>query len=246
MERLAHAVELLDGPLDDPAALAGNLADLRRVNRWLGGISLGDAAIDALAAHRRDVSMLDVGTGGADIPLALVERARRRGMRLSVVGLDSRPEIVIAARAAIETSPAGSDGRVEIVEGDGLALPFPDRSFDIAHASLVAHHLEPAQVVALFGEMGRVARLGVIVNDLVRSRPAWIGAWLLAHTLTTNRYTRHDAPLSVRRAYRRIELAAMLVRAGLAPVRTMRGPFGHRVAIAAVPAGVRPTDADDG
>ena len=38
MERRTDAVELLDGPLDDPAALRGNLRDLRRINRWLGGV----------------------------------------------------------------------------------------------------------------------------------------------------------------------------------------------------------------
>ncbi len=35
MKRLTDAVELLDGALDDPVALAGNLRDLRRINRWL-------------------------------------------------------------------------------------------------------------------------------------------------------------------------------------------------------------------
>ena len=40
MRRTPDVEELLDGPLDDPAALIGNLRDLRRVNRWLGGVSL--------------------------------------------------------------------------------------------------------------------------------------------------------------------------------------------------------------
>jgi tRNA-2-methylthio-N6-dimethylallyladenosine synthase len=78
MDRLADAVELLDGPLDDPATLAGNLRDLRRINRWLGGIRLSADAIDALAAHRDSLTLLDVGTGGADIPMALLARAGQR------------------------------------------------------------------------------------------------------------------------------------------------------------------------
>ena len=55
----------------------------------------------------------------------------------------------------------------------------------------------------LLREMARVARLGVVVNDLDRTRLGWIGAWLIGHLLTGNRYTRYDAPLSVLRAYRR-------------------------------------------
>ena len=42
----------------------------------------------------------------------------------------------------------------------------------------------------------------MIVNDLDRGWLWWAGAWLMSHLLTSNRYTRHDAALSVRRAYR--------------------------------------------
>src|SRR4029453_17657287 len=51
MDRLTDGVELLDGPLDDPDVLAGNLRDLRWINRRLGGVELSASAIDALAAH---------------------------------------------------------------------------------------------------------------------------------------------------------------------------------------------------
>src|SRR5260221_14405848 len=91
--------------------------------------------------------------------------------------------------------------------------------------------------------MGRVARLGVVVNDLQRSRLGWLGAWFLGHLLTANRYTRHDSTLSVRRAYRPDEMVELLRAAGLTPVRTVRGAFGQRYAIAAV-AAPRDIDAD--
>jgi hypothetical protein len=87
----------------------------------------------------------------------------------------------------------------------------------------------------LLREMARVARLGVIVNDLDRTRLGWIGAWLIGHLLTRNRYTRSDAPLSVLRSYRAVETKALLLSAHLTPVRTIRGAFGQRYAIAAVP-----------
>jgi ubiquinone/menaquinone biosynthesis C-methylase UbiE len=232
MERRTDAAELLDGPLDDQAALVGNLRDLGRINRYLGGVELTATAIDALAAHRNDLTLLDVGTGAADIPMALMARARGRGRRLRAVGIDARPE-VLAAAVRLRPGIATSDG-LELHVGDGRALRYPDRSYDIAHASLVLHHLDPTDAVTLLGEMRRVARLGVVVNDLERSRLALAGAWLIGHLLTRNRLTRHDAPLSVRRAYRATEMSAMLRSAGLLPVRTIRGAFGQRYAIAAL------------
>jgi ubiquinone/menaquinone biosynthesis C-methylase UbiE len=235
MERLSNALELLDGPLDQPATLDGNLRDLRRINRWLGGVALSAAALEAIAAHRADLTLLDVGTGGADIPIALAKLARTRRRRLHAVGIDNRPEVLAAA---VRARPHDvSDNGVELHVGDGRRLSYADRSFDVAHASLFLHHLDPAVAVETLREMGRVARLGVVINDLDRTRIGWVGAWLIGHLLTGNRYTRHDAPLSVRRAYRPQEAAGLLYAAGLRPVRVVRGAFGQRYAIAAVPSG---------
>jgi hypothetical protein len=62
-----------------------------------------------------------------------------------------------------------------------------------------------------------------------------LGAWLLSRACTRNRYSRHDAPLSARRAYTRSEAVALLARAGLRPVYDVDILIGHRWAIAAVP-----------
>jgi SAM-dependent methyltransferase len=235
MNRLAGAAELLDGPLDDPSALAGNLRDLRRVNRFLGGIALTSRALDALVGEAADggatISLLDVGTGAADIPLALIDEWRRRRRRLDVTAIDDRPEVVAAARAGdprVDATP-----RLTLAVADGRSLPYPDLAFDVAHASLVLHHLEPVDAVALLREMDRVSRRGIVVNDLARGRLSWAGAWLLSHLATGNRYSRHDAPLSVRRAYTPAEAHALIAAAGLWSGAAFVGPFRHRWAIAA-------------
>lgn len=232
MERSTDVLELLDEALDDPVALDGNLRDLARVNRLLGGVALSAAGIEALAPHVTRLSLVDIGTGGADIPAALLERARRQGRALTITALDGRDEIVAAA---LRVNPELANTHGLILEaGDGRRLDFPDRSFDVAHCSLVLHHLEPEGAVGLLREMGRVARVGVVVNDLDRTRLNLAGALVLAKLATRNRYTRHDGPLSVRRAYRVPEVANLLRSAGLRPVRIFRGPFRHRYAIAAV------------
>jgi SAM-dependent methyltransferase len=234
MRRLADALELLDGPLDDPDALRGNLRDLARINRWTGGTAASRRALARLLDGRTvPHSLLDVGTGGADIPLALLDDARRRGRTLRVTGVDSRQEVLDAARA-IDGRVATADG-LELALTDGRSLPWPDRSFDVVHASLLLHHLEPPEALAFLREAARVARIGVIVNDLVRARHHLLGARVVLGLGTRNRYTRHDGPLSVQRAYTRMELRALLAGAALRPVAEIGAFAGHRVAIAAVP-----------
>lgn len=230
MRRETGTTELLDGRLDDRRALVGNLRDLARINRRLGGIRLTAAAVDALAPGSAPLALLDIGTGGADIPLALIERGRAEGRLVRVTGIDSRPE-VLAAAALADPRITGT-GELTLHVGDGLALPYPDGAFDIVHASLLVHHLEPGPARTLLAEMARVARLGVVLNDVVRGRRFLLGAWLLTRLLR-NRFTRHDAPLSVRRAYTVSELTALLATAGLRVERRFDGFAGHRVALAA-------------
>ena len=80
--------------------------------------------------------------------------------------------------------------------------------------------------------MRRVARRGVIVNDLVRGWFGYLGAWLLTRVLSDNPLTRHDGPLSVRRAYTPVEMARLAERAGLGPV-VFSGLLGYRVTMTA-------------
>jgi SAM-dependent methyltransferase len=231
MERLTGTEELLDGPLVDQRALAGNLRDLARVNRWLGGVRLSSRMIDEMAPGTAAIDVLDVGTGGADIPLALIEQGRTRGRRVMVTGIDLRPEVLAAA--AVVDRRITATGELTLHVGDGRSLSYPDGAFDIVHTSLVLHHLEPAVARSMLAEMARVARVGVVVNDLVRTRRSWLGAWLLGHLATANRFTRHDAPVSVRRAYTVAELTGLLAAAGLRVEKRIDGPFGHRVALGA-------------
>ena len=241
MKRLAHTPELLDGPLDREV-LVGNLRDLERVNRLLGGVALSRQALVALITgfHARPrmaqapgrsepVRLLDVGTGAADIPEALIAWAGSNGIRLDVVAVDSRDEIL---DLAYERIGERADLRLDIARGE--RLPFEARSFDVAHTSLVLHHLEPNDAARLIAEMARVSRTGIIVNDLDRTWLSWLGAWLLSHLLTRNRYTRHDAPLSVRRAYRPAQVAQLAARAGLIEAARLRSFLGHRYALAFV------------
>ena len=103
-------MELLDGPLDDRAALVSNLRDLARLNRLSGGTRLSVAAIRELAGGDLSPSILDVGTGGADIPVALLAAARRDGRDVRVTAVDSRAEVLEGVES-IEGEPVLHNNR---------------------------------------------------------------------------------------------------------------------------------------
>ncbi len=216
---------MLDGSLD-PTLLAGNLRDLARVNRWLGGSALSWSALSPLLQRDRPTTLLDVGTGSADVPRYLLDWARANHRRLEVKATDVRPEIVSVARAQ-----SGEAASLEIALASSDRIDEADRSWDVVHSSLVLHHLDEPAATRMLIEMARVARTAVIVNDVERSRMWWLGAWLLTRVATGNRYTKHDAPLSVRRGYRVTELRAMAEAAGLRMTARHKSFPGYRYAL---------------
>ncbi len=83
--------------------------------------------------------------------------------------------------------------------------------------------------MATLREFDRVARRGIIVNDLLRRRRALV--WIRLFTLFANRYVKYDGPLSVRRGFTLPEIEALARRAGLDWLR-VRVHFGHRFTLA--------------
>ena len=211
--------ELLDDYTPPPEELAKVARYLAFVNRWLGGTL-------AVASHLRCVddraTVLDVGAGAGDLARDL---ARRRP--------NLRPLVLDASRAMLSFAT----GLPRII-GDGRSLPLGDRSVDFVVATHFFHHLTDEEAVATLREFDRVARRGIIVNDLIRSRTALF--WIRLFTLFANRYVRVDGPLSVRRGFTLVEARTLAERAGL-PWLRVQTHFGYRFTLA----GERPRRASD-
>ena len=204
----SDAAELLDAP-DMIAAptLSHNLRDIRRVNRFAGGTAVVLRHLPELlggVSRGTPITLLDIATGSGDIPRALVRWGRRRGYDLRVLATDVSEDVLAVARRETAGEPT-----ITVEACDARALPYHDGAFDIAVCSLALHHFPRAEAVRVLAEMGRVSRRGILLNDLVRSWPGYVGAWLLGNATTTNRLTRHDAPLSILRAFTPDELATM-------------------------------------
>ena len=207
--RASGAEEWMDAPDQDAGDLDRALADLRGVNRWLGGnrVVLTHLRRMLRRAGAGPHTLLDVATGSADIPLVLAGTFPQ----LEMVATDAHPQTVELARHRVGDHP-----RIRVEPADALALPYPDKSFDFALCSTALHHFEPPEAVQALSELARVARRGMIVNDLRRSPINLLGAKLLAVTVWRhNRVTRHDGPLSVRRSYTPTEMALLAQAAGL-------------------------------
>jgi SAM-dependent methyltransferase len=216
MNRAAGVLELLDRPIDELSELEANLGDMAFANRWFGGI--GPIRRELRRSGAR--TFVDVGSGGADVARHLVMDAARNGADLHATCVDHSDAVLEIARRSI-----GDDPRFTFVQADGMRLPFDDGAFDVAICTLTLHHVEGEAAVALLRELRRVARVTPIVGDLVRSRLALAATSLYATVFGRSRLTRHDAPLSVRRAYTPAEAGDLARAAGWRAPRVAREAF---------------------
>jgi ubiquinone/menaquinone biosynthesis C-methylase UbiE len=130
--------------MDHVAANAAFVADLLRV--W----------------DRTFLPVLDVGTGPAQIPLALC----RRCPEMELTAVDLAEHMLRVARANVVR--AGLLSRIRLERADAKRLPHADGTFRAVISNSIAHHIpEPRAVLA---EMVRVLAPGglLFVRDLLR------------------------------------------------------------------------------
>lgn len=218
----AYDPELMDEPQVDPGELLGALQGLRSINRMLGGYSASMAGIRALLppgsiqppSGQAKQTLLDVGCGSGDTLEHLHRLAAARGLPLRTRGVELSPVTVAMARQHLaEFADATTVDLANLFDLD----PGQDGA-DLVHAALMLHHTESdGEAVRMLAGMGRLARVGVVINDLHRHGLAYWAIRVLTAVFSRNRILRHDAALSVRRGFLRSELLALAVEAGWHP-----------------------------
>jgi len=188
----------------------GCLRSLEQINRWLLGYRPTLAWLRRLRHGLREpVHIVDVGSGGGDLLRQIAGWARSHGIAVQLTGIDLNP---YAARAAAESTP--KELGIAWVTSNALAYR-PEKPVDIVVSSLMAHHLEDEEIIALLRWMEATARVGWYINDLERSERSCRMFSLADRIMRWHRFVQHDGPVSFRRAFREEDWARLLAAAEL-------------------------------
>lgn len=205
-----RADEWMDEARADSEELRRSLRFIERINRQLGYTRAIIGHLERFSKTWRGkpkIRIVDLATGSADIPRAILKWADERGVDVRITAVERHP---LTARIAAE-GPV--DPRLQIVQADVFDLPFEARSFDYALCAMFLHHLDEERIVEALRTMDRLARRGIIAADLLRHRRAYL--WIRLMTLFSTPMVRHDACVSVRQALTREEVLALRDRAGV-------------------------------
>ncbi len=229
-------VEMIDNPDADVDLLRDELKSIRTINRLFGGFTAVRRGMGMLmdGMKNEEISVLDLGTGSADLPVYLVQLGRRLKRNIHITAVDNHPRVLEVAR---ERTREFSE--ITIEAGNLLSLNYPPGAFDIVICSLTLHHFSREGAIQIIRSMNLLCRIGFLVNDLDRSH---IAAWTTkcyTHLTTRNNMTLNDSYLSVLRGFTRNEILNMARVAGLQNFGIHRQPFFRFILI-----GKHQSDAD--
>ncbi|GAB3577195.1 class I SAM-dependent methyltransferase [Hymenobacter daeguensis] len=213
-DKRASGPELMDDLTLASDALRRNLDELETINTWLGGYQ---PVLNALQRLRprfpagRPLRVADLGSGGGDTLRHVARWARQHRVAVELTGIDANPFMLEYAAAKSTAYP-----EISYRKSDIFSPAFEAQSYDVLTCSLFCHHFADEELVALLRQWRRQAQVAVVINDLHRHWLAYHSIKWLTRLLGGSYLVRHDAPLSVARAFRRADWVALLARAGIA------------------------------
>ncbi|GAB4092675.1 class I SAM-dependent methyltransferase [Flaviaesturariibacter terrae] len=202
--------ELLDRDDIPFADIARNMEELDTINTRLGGHAITLRGLQRIAKRKpaQPLSVLEIGCGGGDNLRVLASWAARNGRTLELSGLDYNAACIDFAKSRPQNSG------IRFLHSDYRDLPEGAR-FDIVFSSLFCHHFTNEELVEQLRWMAARSRAGFFINDLHRHPLAYHSIRLLTQRFSRSYLVKNDAPLSVRRGFRRAEWTALLGAAGI-------------------------------
>lgn len=195
--RRAELTELMDEPCSY-AELRACLRDISKVNSltfahrptisWLGELVASRPPMD------RPLRIVDVGCGYGDMLRRVGRWAAKRGVSVTLTGIDLNPD---AIRAAREATSCRQD--IEWVIGDALAHPIGET--DVVLSALLTHHMPDPEIVRFLAWMEVTSRCGWFINDLHRQPLPYHFFRVWSRFSKLHRFVQHDGPVSIRRSF---------------------------------------------
>ncbi|HOY12580.1 MAG TPA: methyltransferase domain-containing protein [Saprospiraceae bacterium] len=196
----SNAQEIMDDLGMEGELLASSLKKLDWINFWLGGNGVTIDGVELLLQTQtidRALTVVDVGCGSGDSLRRLANYFRKKDIQAKFIGIDANDFTIQYARKHSTSYPEISY-LVAMVPSE----EYKSLGYDILTATLFMHHLTDEEIVSLLGESAQKAKMGIVINDLHRSRWAYF-LYSLLSLFFTNPMVVQDGKISILRGFKR-------------------------------------------
>jgi len=196
--------EIMDDFRLEGDELRVTLDRIAKINRFLGGNSITLNGVKTLLStgyKNETITIVDIGCGNGDMLRMLSDYGNRHHIKLSLLGIDANPYTINCARDLSKDYTNISYLCADIFEAN-----FEDVKYDIVLCTLTIHHFDDEGILRLLGSLVNVSKLGVVINDLQRSKMAYRLFQTIAVVFRLNRMTKVDGLVSILRGFKKEEL----------------------------------------
>lgn len=208
----ATSMEMMDDLWSSGDDLNQALRELDAINYILGGnyVTLNGVMklIDTGANSRLHIA--DLGCGSGDMLKRMRSLLEKRNVDAELTGFDANPNVISFAAAHTPSSC-----RINYESENILSEGFQNKKFDIVTATLFFHHFTDEQLIRFLKLLKGQVSKGIVINDIHRHWFSYYAIKWLTQFFSRSRMVKHDAPVSVLRAFTKKDILKILRKAGM-------------------------------
>ncbi|MBT1704221.1 methyltransferase domain-containing protein [Chryseosolibacter indicus] len=209
----SYEEEIMDDLGASGAIIDVTLKELETINLLLGGNYVTVNGVNTLIKNidrTRKLSIVDLGCGSGDILRLIRKSLNKRQINADLIGVDANPNIIAYAK-----KHNAKESGIHFEALNIFSEEFKTRQFDIVTATLFFHHFTNDQLISFFAQLKNQVRIGIVINDIHRHWFAYYSIKWLTKLFSKSTMVINDAPLSVMRAFKKVELENILQNAGI-------------------------------
>lgn len=202
--RRSEEVEIMDDFELKGEELDQTLSDLEKINKWLGGNKITLSGIKNLLKLTPDNTLIriaDVGCGSGAVLREIANWGRNQNFDLELIGIDANPYAIEIAQRRSNYYPEIKFEALNIFSEE-----YKKQEYDIVLCTLTLHHFKNEEILELLNIFKDQSKIGIVINDLQRSKTAYVLFQAFCKVFIENEIARKDGLTSILRGFKKKDL----------------------------------------
>jgi SAM-dependent methyltransferase len=197
----SEAPEIMDDFAMEGEILRDALDKIASINKLLGGNKVTLEGVKTLLKQvdrQQTITILDVGCGNGDMLRTLADYSNKHGLKFMLYGIDANAFTIKHAQS-LSSNYQNISYHCEDIFKENL----PIENFDIILCTLTLHHFKDPELLTLLHFFSKKSKIGLVINDLHRSKLAYYLFKLLCYVFGLNDMSREDGLVSILRGFKK-------------------------------------------